>query len=368
MKKILCLLAFTGLVVVSSGQAPHYEITGNIEGAEGLVITLQRIVNGKTANVNAGTVTNGIFKIIGGKVEYPELVNLTVLDKKKSISFYLENSIITISGKFDSFSDLKIEGSKTQEEFKSLKDSLAPFTQKYEELGKKFEDANRGGNINKSNEIRKQAEPVINNMKQIQKNFLKNNPASFVAPDILSTMFNNIGLPEVESYLNAMDANVAGTRVAKELKEKVALLKNVEIGQKAPDFTMQDNKGNSVSLSSKIGTNILLIDFWAAWCAPCRAENPNVVKVFNEFNSKGFDILGVSLDQNELDWYKAISTDKLKWTQVSDLKYWNNAAAKLYGVRSIPASFLLDKNGIIIAKNLRGEDLYNKVKELISAK
>jgi peroxiredoxin len=92
------------------------------------------------------------------------------------------------------------------------------------------------------------------------------------------------------------------------------------------------------------------------------------VKVFNEFNSKGFDILGVSLDQNELDWYKAISTDKLKWTQVSDLKYWNNAAAKLYGVRSIPASFLLDKNGIIIAKNLRGEDLYNKVKELISAK
>ncbi len=107
---------------------------------------------------------------------------------------------------------------------------------------------------------------------------------------------------------------------------------------------------------------MLLIDFWAAWCGPCRRENPNVVKVYKEFSKKGFDVFGVSLDQKKDDWVKAISDDKLTWTHVSDLKYWENAAARLYAVYSIPANFLLDEKGVIIARNLRGDELYNKVK------
>ena len=115
----------------------------------------------------------------------------------------------------------------------------------------------------------------------------------------------------------------------------------------------------------KIGPKLLLIDFWAAWCNPCRQENPNVVKVYNEFHKKGFDVLGVSLDQKKEDWVKAIADDKLTWTHVSDLKYWGNDAAKLYAVNSIPSNFLLDDKGIIIARNLRGDDLYKKVKEIL---
>ena len=368
MKKFICLLAFTGLIAICSAQIPHYEITGNIDGAEGVSFSLQKNVNGKIVAVNGATVTNGILKIIGGTVAYPEMVSLVSFDKKKGLSFYLENSNITISGKLDSMSNAKITGSKTQDEFKSLIDSLAPLNQKYAELNKKYQNASQYGNIKKSSPIQKQLESIKNDMTKIQKDFVKNNPASFVAPSVLRNLIISLETSEIESYLNAMDANVARTQLVIELKEKIAVLKKVEVGQKAPDFTLNDPQGKSVSLSSKIGSNILLVDFWAAWCGPCRAENPNVVKVYKEFKSKGFDILGVSLDRSEAEWKKAISDDRLTWTHVSDLQYWNSAAAKLYGVNSIPANFLLDKNGIIIAKNLRGEELSDKVKELLGTK
>jgi peroxiredoxin len=143
------------------------------------------------------------------------------------------------------------------------------------------------------------------------------------------------------------------------------LMKTVAIGQKAPDFTLNDVNDNPVSLSSKIGTKLLLVDFWAAWCNPCRQENPNVVKIYKEFHKKGFDVFGVSLDRRKEDWVEAIAADKLTWTHVSDLQYWDNAAARLYAVNAIPANFLLDENGVIIARNLRGDDLLNKVKEIL---
>jgi peroxiredoxin len=144
-------------------------------------------------------------------------------------------------------------------------------------------------------------------------------------------------------------------------------MKAVAVGQKAPDFTLDDVDGNPVALSSKIGSKLLLVDFWAAWCNPCRQENPNVVKIYKDFSKKGFDVFGVSLDRDKEEWVKAIADDRLTWTHVSDLQYWNCAAAKLYAVNAIPANFLLDENGIIIARNLRGEDLYNKISEVLGS-
>ena len=121
-----------------------------------------------------------------------------------------------------------------------------------------------------------------------------------------------------------------------------------------------------MSLYSRVGAKLLLVDFWAAWCGPCRQENPNVVKVYNEFNKKGFDVFGVSLDRTKDAWVKAIADDKLTWTHVSDLQYWNSAAAQLYAVSAIPANFLLDENGVIVGRNLREQALYNKVKEVLA--
>jgi peroxiredoxin len=173
---------------------------------------------------------------------------------------------------------------------------------------------------------------------------------------------------EIEAAITAMDTVISNLPQIQSLKERLAVMKSVAIGQKAPDFTLNNVEGSPVALSSKIGTKLLLVDFWAAWCGPCRQENPNVVKVYNEFNKKGFDVFGVSLDQEKDAWVKAINDDKLTWTHVSDLQYWSSAAAKIYAVNAIPANFLLDETGTIIGKNLRGEDLYNKVNEILGAK
>jgi peroxiredoxin len=213
--------------------------------------------------------------------------------------------------------------------------------------------------------IEKQLKASGLEMTNMAKEYVKKNPASYFTPMLLASLSADMEPGEIEADLNLLDTNVAKVPVVKELKDRLQAAKIVAIGQKAPDFILNDVNGNPVSLSSKIGSKLLLVDFWAAWCNPCRMENPNVVKVYNEFHKKGFDVFGVSLDRSKEDWVKAIADDKLTWTHVSDLQYWNSAAAKLYAVNSIPANFLLDENGVIIAKNLREGELYNKVKEIL---
>ena len=150
------------------------------------------------------------------------------------------------------------------------------------------------------------------------------------------------------------------------MNEYILQLKRVAVGQPYLDFTQETPEGTLLSLSELVGkSKLLLVDFWASWCGPCRGENPNVVEVYKEYHEKGFDILGVSLDMKKENWIKAIEDDGLIWHNVSDLKYWNNEAAQDYAISSIPSNLLIDENGIIIAKNLRGEDLRKKVEEIL---
>lgn len=151
---------------------------------------------------------------------------------------------------------------------------------------------------------------------------------------------------------------------AKSLIGRVARIKGVSVGAPAPEIALNDTTGTPVPLSSLRGKYVL-IDFWASWCGPCRAENPNVVRMYNKFKDKGFAIYSVSLDQAKANWTKAIRNDNLTWTHVSDLKFWQSAAAQQYGVQAIPATFLLDKDGKIIAKNLRGDALEQKLEEVL---
>jgi peroxiredoxin len=364
MKKLL-FLALIPLVFAACSTKPHYVINGKIDGADSVKFLLQKRVAGKMVTLDSTIAYKGSFKMKGGAVKYPEMVLLTAVNTRLRTQFYLENSEITITGKLDSLYAARVTGSKTQDEYNVLIDENKKLNDKYSGIYAQYQVADQNGDTAKVAQLEKEAAAVEAEMTTLQKDFVKNNPSSYVAPAILSSLSYEMEADEIESYINAMDTAVANTEIIRNLKERVAKMKVVAIGQKAPDFTMNDPEGNPVSLYSKLGPKALLVDFWAAWCGPCRRENPNVVKVYNEFNKKGFDVFGVSLDQKKDDWVKAISDDKLTWTHVSDLQYWNNAAAQLYAVSAIPANFLLDENGIIIGKNLRGEDLRTKVAEIL---
>ncbi len=366
MKKLFYLFVLLAFIAACSSE-PHFTIKGLIANADSITFLLQKRVAGKIVTIDSAYSKKGVFKM-KGKIEYPDMVQLLAKNTNYATSFFLENSDMTITGKLDSLFDAKVTGSKTQDEYRGLINSNKPLSEEYSKLYNDYQEARRSNDTAKVRLIQKSAEAISSQMQTLQKDFVKNNPSSYVTPLLLRDLSLDMESGELEAAVNALDTNVAKVPVMQDIIAKVKALKAVEIGQKAPDFTLNDVNGNPVSLYSKLGSKLLLIDFWAAWCSPCRQENPNVVKLYNEYHKKGFDIFGVSLDQSKDDWVKAIEADKLTWTHVSDLQYWNSAAAKLYAVGAIPANFLLDETGTIIARNLRGDALRNKVSEILGTK
>ncbi len=197
-----------------------------------------------------------------------------------------------------------------------------------------------------------------------QNKFVTGNPEAFISllmiADIARTSQNFIA---ADSILNTLSISIKNSPTAKAIKNFLRNEFKTSVGAAAPEFAMADTSGKSVSLSSLKGKYVLL-DFWAAWCGPCRQENPNVVQVYHKFKDKGFTVFGVSLDRERKDWLKAIKDDRLFWPQVSDLNFWQSKAAVLYGISSIPRNFLLDPRGKIIARDLRGPDLGEKLEEI----
>lgn len=366
-KTIIILLA--AVVAISCAREPKFTITGTIDGAANETVILQKRIPGGYEGIDTAVLENGAFTM-EGVVAYPQIVNLSIQDKRGGLNFYIENSEITIHGHADSLYLASVTGSATQAEFDGYKalfeETNAGMTKVYD----RYRAAKMEGNNELAATIEKELEELDNKQNEIRKEFIANNTSSFVAPAVLSELAYYMEPDEMESLLGKLDTSLNKVQTVITMKERLVLLKAVAIGQKAPDFTLNDVDGNPVSLYSKLGgnTKLLLLDFWAAWCGPCRQENPNVVKVWNEYNKLGFDVFGVSLDRSKEDWVKAIADDKLTWTHVSDLKYWDCAPAKQYAVSAIPSNFLLDANGVIVGHNLRGDALAEKVKEILGTK
>ncbi len=195
--------------------------------------------------------------------------------------------------------------------------------------------------------------------------FIKLHADSFTAMFLLNNLITVVPAENARFYYNELSKSHKNTSYALNIQKTIDAKKITAIGKIAPDFEQPDTAGKMVKLSDLRGQDVL-VDFWASWCVPCREENPNVVKAYSKFHSKGFTVLGVSLDQpgKKEAWLNAIHHDGLTWTQVSDLKFWNNAVAKLYGIQAIPQNFLLDKSGKIIAVNIKGDELNKKLLEI----
>lgn len=368
MKKTIILLLVVA-VAASCAREPKFRITGTIDGAGNETVILQKRIPGGYEVIDSASLENGAFTIEGA-VDYPQMVNLALKGKRGGLNFYIENSDITVHAHADSLYTGSVSGSATQAEYDAYKAMFDESNAEMMKIYDRYRAAKMEGNEEVASASEKELEALDNKQNELRKEFIANNPSSFVAPAVISELAYYLEAGELEDLLGTLDTTLNKVQTVVTLKERLVQLKAVAMGEKAPDFTLNDVDGNPVSLYSRLGgdTKLLLLDFWAAWCGPCRQENPNVVKVWKEYNKKGFDVFGVSLDRTKEDWVKAIKDDNLTWTHVSDLKFWDCAPAKMYAVSAIPANFLIDANGIIVGHNLRGEALGEKVKELLDTK
>lgn len=321
-----------------------------------------QVIDGKynfTGKVSGATVANLIPKFAAGSPAGRRALVQTDL-----ASFFLENSAINISN-IDSFSNVVVKGSKANDEFAKVRAQLKPFNDKINALSDAYDAARKAGNMEEAAKLDAQADATYEEMNdKVYGGYLKKNPASPIALYAFQQFMGYEIKPEkVEPVFNILSAEAKSSKAGKEIAEKIATVKKTSVGGYAMDFTQNDTLGNPVSLSSFKGKYVL-VDFWASWCGPCRMENPNVVAAFNKYKDKGFNVLGVSLDQVKEKWLKAIREDQLTWTHVSDLQYWRNAVAVQYGIQSIPQNLLIDPKGKIIGKNLRGEALEKKLEEV----
>jgi peroxiredoxin len=359
MKIFLSLLAFSPAFLFAQNQAAGFEIKGNISGlADGKV----QIVNMAEdhAVLASDSAKNGVFTLKGSVAE-PSLYYI-VLSNEQPQYLYLENKPITITGSKTDIKNIKVEGSSSHTDFVEFNKTFNPLIAELNGFAALIQ---READEKKKEDLFKKYDSVTKKVDAEVGNFVASKKSSFVSAFLLSVSAQVLADPIVlEKRFNMLSEEVRNSEIGKGLANSIAYFKVGAVGTDALDFTQNDVQGKPVKLSAFKGKYVLL-DFWASWCKPCRMENPNVVKVYNKFKNKNFTVLGVSLDQSKDAWVKAIETDKLAWNHVSDLQQWNNAVAQMYHIQSIPGNFLIDPNGKIVARDLRGEDLEKKLCELI---
>jgi len=375
MNKLFFFLILSGIAFISPAQK-QVKIKGNLQFSDPVQMVFISYDIGGVAVKDSSKLSDGKFEFIL-KLTEPTLARISVRfepvtgqekprTEKKYI--FLEPGKIKIQAK-DSLTFAIVTGSKSQKEYETYLARLKPYQQKASELVDQY---NEYKGRKDSAAMKKSGADYDKFREDLNENFLhkylSENPASAIAFHVLDEYAgNNIDPLKVEPIYESLAASVRASPSGIAFKEQIEIAKKTMVGAYAMDFTQNDTLGIPVSLSSFKGKYVL-VDFWASWCGPCRRENPNVVKAFNAYNKKGFTILAISLDQpgKQQDWLDAIHKDGLTWTHVSDLKFWDNVVVKQYGIKSVPMNLLLDPTGKIIAKNIRGEQLQNKLKEILA--
>lgn len=352
-------------VFACSRQQEGFKINVKLDGAKGDVVLEKRGTTG-WVGVDTATIVDGTA-VLEGETDYPHDYYLSIPGQRNKAILFVENTEMNVTGSADSINKVTVTGSQTHDEFETLNKPISKISQEYMDIYRQVQQLASQGDTAKARELMEQVNEMYMNTIELQKEFVANHPGSYVSPYLLGNLQNRLEVGELDSLVSALEPNIDTLQQVVALKDRIEQLKKVAVGQTAPDFTMNDPEGNPVKFSDVYSKNELtLLDFWAGWCGPCRQENPNVVAVYNDFKDDGFTVFGVSLDRSKEDWLKAVEEDNLTWTHVSDLNYWNNAAAKMYQVQSIPANFLVDSSGKILARNIRGEELRKTVAEEIN--
>lgn len=368
MKKIMLGLWSLALALVfscggnDSAVEGKVQITGKIGNApEGLVILSQFTdsrpkvldtleVNGQgefSYELEVNTPTFYELNLYGQRV-----VRLALLDEDVSVSY-----------NFNEPSSLVIEGSKDSQEMLKLETLMESYQLEVNSLNEQYYEAMSTNNAQAIKNIQLEAMSLEARQAEKVKETITSMGDSFASLAAVGLLNPKNDFPFIDELISRLNEVYPGTISILQMKQQLDEMRALSVGQVAPEIELPNPDGKMVKLSDLRGKYVM-IDFWAAWCKPCREENPNVVRLYNQYKDKGFEVYGVSLDRTKEDWLKAISDDGLTWTHVSDLKYFNSAAAETYQIQAIPATYLIDPDGKIIAKDLRGPSLENKLIEL----
>jgi len=379
MKKINFIITFICLLAIGAKAQGQFTILGKMTEKTGQAMAYLSYSNQGKKVLDSVAVQNGQF-VFKGTVNNPlrayiylkPVVNGIYQKPNDGIEFYLENSKITITTR-SLLGNASVTGSKTNDEQGQLQAMQKPFRKIADSVMKVYNSWNE---VQKKDSVLRKSlrAPMLASQAgydSVSRVFISRNPNSVVS---LVTFINlelgqNFNPDSAQAKFAKFTPGLRESAPGKKVQAMIEVGKKTNVGVTATDFTQNDPTGKPVKLSDFRGQYVL-VDFWASWCKPCRAENPNLLKAYNKYKSKNFTILGVSIDDSDMKkaWLNAVQQDGLPWTQTSELKGANSEAALAYGVTAIPANFLISPEGKILAKNLRGAELEKKLAELLDSK
>ncbi len=346
-------ILFMGLSSISFAQKAN--VSGNISGLGASWITFN-YGNGDSSVSDSVAVKDGKFT---WSADMPEPHKVYIMFPDRYFEFFAEAGDIKITGKADATQDLKVTGSSLQDEADAFEKSLKDISDQESPLYQKW------GKVSKEEQIalEKNVDELRNQRRTRTTQYITSHPKSLFSLSLVSDRAMMGAYNDVKSSFDLLDPSLQNSVSGKSVAKRLEILKRSAIGEAMLDFTQNNTEGKPIHFSDFKGKYVL-VDFWASWCGPCRGENPNVLAAYKKYKDKNFTVLGVSLDEDGEKWKKAIKDDGMPWTQVSDLKGWKNEVSTYYGIQGIPSTLLVDPQGKIIAKDLRGVSLNEKLAEL----
>jgi peroxiredoxin len=360
MKRNLLLLIAVAFIMTACNQNKNFNVNVSLANGNDKTVYLQKYVDNVPVTIDSAVIAEE-KAVLTAPIDNPQILYaLKIKGQRGSMPFFADNKDVAFVGDLDNPQAVEIMGSETQAELDAYNDKLDEINMQIRDLYAVMQQAFSDNDSIKMDSLNKVGTALMEQQDNFRDEYIKANPESFVTHYILDGVKQDYPLDQLKDLMAGFTTE---SIYRDHLNDYVAKQERLEVGQPFIDFTLQTKDGEDVTLSEKIAQNKLtLVDFWASWCGPCRHENPVVKAAYEKYHELGFDVVGVSVDQDEAAWLKAVEEDELPWMQVRDSE---DKVSEDYMIYYIPSNFLFDQNGTMIAKGLRGEDLEAKLAEIL---